>query len=166
MNESVEAKDRRRQQLINEFEAARREVFRSIEDLNPREMKQPIIDGWSIKDILVHILEWDLRSLQDAKELLSDHDIDKHHWINPDEFNREATEKYRDIPVPQIIDDLAQVTQRVVEFLTSVPQENLFRERAFEYEGEKLSVVWVLSYPEHDREHAQQILAWRRQRGI
>ena len=80
--------------------------------------------------------------------------------------HREAKEKYRDIPVPQIIDDLAQVTQRVVEFLTSVPQENLFRERAFEYEGEKLSVVWVLSYPEHDREHAQQILAWRRQRGI
>lgn len=166
MNESVEVREPKKQQLIDEFANARQQVFKSIEALDTIEMEKSVMDGWSIKDILVHIIEWDRRSIKDAKDLLQNREVDQAHWINPDEFNSKAVEKYRATLVPQVIDDLARVTQEAVEFLSATPEEELFRKRHFEYKGEKISVAWILSYPEHDVEHANQILAWRDQQDL
>lgn len=166
MNESAEVKGSTKQRLIEEFREARQEVFNALEGLKLDQLGKEAIDGWTIKDVLAHIIEWDMQSIADAKHILANQDITKDHWLNPDRFNEKAVEKYKDAHSPQVLNDLRQVTDQVLEFLESIEEQELFKKRPFKYEGEYLNASWILSYPEHDKEHAQKILEWRRQKGI
>ena len=51
--------------IISDLEYGRAQLFKSIEGLSQRELTElPIYEGWTIKDVLAHIVGWDQRTLK------------------------------------------------------------------------------------------------------
>ncbi|NIQ99441.1 MAG: hypothetical protein GTN78_04470, partial [Gemmatimonadales bacterium] len=47
-----------REQVYSQLEDARKKLLAAIDGLTPEQMTVPMLDDWSVKDILCHLASW------------------------------------------------------------------------------------------------------------
>lgn len=149
-------------EILEENARARAELLEVI-DAIPAELRlEPSLDGWSLKDVIVNIAAW-----QDgwghALELIAqgerprvpgfeDNDIDAFNAMTQHEAAADSWE--------QTLARLRAARERHEAAVRGL--RNLDPER---YEPGK-TAHRISNTAEHDREHIEQIAAWRRSRGV
>lgn len=166
MSEVVENKERSKEEIIERFKVARQGLFDSIKGLKFKEMASKELDGWSVKDIIAHIIEWDIKSVEDASKLIRGEQIETKHLEDMDRFNTEALEQYKIWSMRDVLTGLGLTTRKVMTFLNRTTESELLKDNGQRLNGEKITAGWMIDYADHDEEHAAQIQEWWKQKGL
>ena len=144
------------------MERARNELHAAIKGLSDEHLTQGgDVGEWSVKDVLAHVVSWEETALPDLVRLargdtpvLGSVDL---YAANYGPVNAAIMSLRRNLPLDQVLREL--VTSRA-EFMAAVSRlpASVLAEGQF-------GRVLVQITAEHDEEHAQHIVEWRKNEG-
>ena len=127
--------------------------------------ESPMLDDWTVKDLLAHIAAWDHWELREMRHMASGESLDLTDVRDTDAFNARAVAVRRDRILAEVLAELQEARATWVAWLQTLSDEEFFRQYLFE------GVDW--SFPgcvevqwQHDAEHAAQIAARREAEGL
>jgi hypothetical protein len=150
------------QTIISDLEYGRSQLLKSIDGLSQREMTEtPIYEGWTVKDVLAHIIGWDQRTLQTLPLMLQNR-AGEVTGVEVEEHNQESVVAWRDKPLTEVLAAMKSTHQQILDILSTVDHVEIDMRR--ERNGR---IITVRSYVidemmEHDRKHALEIEQWRK----
>ena len=149
-----------RQELVAGFGEAGAEVHRAVEGLPEEEMSRPAIDGWSVKDHVIHMTVWHEFRFQEISRIARGGQ--SAYLVLPpeqiDDLNERLVAWRRHLPASQALADLDFARSLVIEAINGAPDDALRDERYGE--------VGLHGGIEHDLEHADTIRKWREKTGL
>jgi uncharacterized damage-inducible protein DinB len=143
--------------LLQHYREMRQELLAAIDGLTDEQMADPSIDGWSVKDHLVHLAVWhDIRASEIVR-ISAGHDSAWRMGDAQDErFNTLAYELRRSLPVAQARWELETSQRRLLDAIAAATPRGL-DPTLYGEAGLRTN---------HEREHAGWIRRWRTERGI
>jgi hypothetical protein len=154
MSDDSEGLDDERRRLMADLLLERNQLIRNVETCRIRDIDRPFIGAWSLKDIVGHVASWEaevvsaLRDLQAGKRpAVLDFDD-----ATLDTWNADHVERKRDLNFWSVLEQLKGGRQRLLEELTTMPDELVAEE------GSPAHSL-VRSVVDHDREHWHAIAA-------
>jgi hypothetical protein len=156
-------------QLITVTEEAYRNLEREVAGLTEDEMREPHApDGWSIKDVLVHISGWErmftgwMDAILRGQRPDRPEDIDEA-WLNA--TNARLYEESRDRSPEEVRIEAAEWHAAIIALIERMSEDELFDPQRFPYTGGDPVAPWVRgNADEHYDEHRAQIAAWKARR--
>ena len=148
--------------IISDIKFGRSEVFKAIEGLSEVQLTEiPIYKGWSVKDVLAHLIGWDEWVINTVPLILQDR-ADEIPRIDPDAINRRSVAAWRDHSLVEVTVALHTSAQDVIALFSKLDyiQIDMRRER-------KGRIITIRSYVidlmvDHERQHADEIKIWRK----
>ena len=157
-----------KQQLLDDLGAGRAELLSAIEGLSEQEMVRPgVVGEWSVKDTLAHIAAWDeetravIHAFVTQAEPIFDYKISGKRGFA--KWTAREVEKRRDLSEAQILAELEEARQELVELVQGLTEEQLSRRAVPPWRYPTTARRNLEIQAKHDREHAEQIIAWREQ---
>lgn len=154
------ALDERRQALLGAFQESRAALMAAVEGLSEVQLIDPSVDGWSVKDHLAHIAQWDelrffeinriSRGFETAHGGMTDEQVEA--------FNAMSSVLRRPISHQQVLWELEFSRARVLESIQNMTERGL--------EESRYGEVGLGSGASHEKEHAATIKRWRESRGV
>jgi len=133
----------------------REQLNSAIAGLSLDKMVVPVIDEWSVKDILTHITSWEELILLDLQRIQRGRQPARYHSGN-ESWNPLLMHGRRSFPLDQVLAEFAEVHDALTGLLDAL-DDGLIA-------GEVTVICNVLAM--HDWEHAREIRAWRDRNGI
>jgi hypothetical protein len=137
-------------------------LLSSYEGLTPEQMEQPGASGeWSVKDILAHVTTWEAESLEHLPRMARGEKNASYRNLygGIDAFNALMTERKKDLPLDEVLRQLAETHGRLVEYVGTAPDEQFASKNRC-----RARLGW--DSHKHYPVHEQAIRAWRAARGI
>jgi uncharacterized damage-inducible protein DinB len=148
--------------IVSDLKFGRAQLLQAIEGLSRRELTEiPIYEGWTIKDVLAHVMGWDQRVLTTlplmvqnrASEVLS---------VEVDAYNQQSVNAWRDKSLAEVWAEVQSTHRQVLEMIGALDHKEIDMRR--ERHGR---IITIRSYvidimTDHDREHAAEIELWRK----
>jgi hypothetical protein len=123
-----------------------------------------VIAGWSVKDILAHLAEWEqlfLRCYEASQRgEIPEVPAPGLTWKDIDRFNQQIYQKHCARPLPDIQADYQLVHQQFVERLQSLSEEELSVPGFYPWTGSAALGTWMSAYAAHDRWAKTHIRRW------
>ncbi len=152
-NDARSYADERRRILV-ELERERKQLTRNIETCRIRDINNPIVGEWSLKDIVAHVGSWEAETVFALKQLqkgqhpaLFDFDEAKR-----DEWNEEHVERLREVDFFAVLQRLEWGRERLLDQLSHFDDETVGAE------GTPVHSL-LQSVIKHDRHHWREIAA-------
>ena len=134
--------------LCKNLSTVEEKFIRVIDSFNTKVRDQKIDAGsWSAKDVLSHIVGWEVEVVKQFKTFLLYPDVDDEYDI--DSFNKNSVEFRKHIPWADIIDELRSAQKELLDFLTSLNQTDI--------ENEKRFIEWIEILVDHYSHHTDQL---------
>lgn len=154
--------------ILNQLVSARAELMAAVDGLTPEQMLMSGASGiWSVKDILAHLVAWEselvtaLNQAQSRKKPLII-DIDDIYEWNEEQYHVNVRR-----PLEAVLSDFAGVHKMLLKMVSEYKEKALFDNRTYSWmEGEPLWYLIEETAYLHEREHAEDILAWRQTEGL
>lgn len=149
----------RKEQVLTQIEQEWKAFLDSFADLTDNIlMESGAVGHWSIRDVLTHIATWEEEAQKMLPLILEDKPTPRYtRYGGIDAFNAQAQERKRHLPLEFVKDELLATHQRLLNFLTGVP-DSIFSSKS------RFSKRLRLDTYNHYREHAHQINKWRADR--
>jgi len=145
-----------REALIRHYLSARAELQAAIDGLTPEQMVEETLDGWSVKDHLLHIAAWDEMRTLEVERISAGHQSALRMSEAQDAvYNELAYELRRRLSPEQAMWELERTRSRLLDSIRAATQRGLEPE----HYGESALVS------SHEVEHAGWIRRWRSERG-
>ncbi len=151
----------KRIRTLDRLDAAWRDLLDSYVDLTDADLLSPGVTGnWSVRDIVAHVTVWEEEALKHLPHILDGGRPPRYSvtYGGIDAFNALMTERLRGVPLPEVLARREKVHRRLVDYLESVPGDQLLRETRFR---RRLRFDTFGHYPKH----AAGIRAWRERGG-
>ena len=140
-------------------------LMQAVEKLTPEQMSVPRSGGWSVKDNLAHLADWEQFLLshhlggRPAYEVMQI-DAATYKSLDEDGINAVLYERNKERSVEEVLARSRQIHDQVETTLKEMSFADLLRQR-FDDDPEKRPVLaWVIGNTyEHYREHRQNILS-------
>jgi uncharacterized damage-inducible protein DinB len=143
--------------LFQHYQAMRAELLSAIDGLNDDLLSEPSLDGWSIKDHLVHLALWDEIRAQEIERISAGHDTA---WKMTDEqdnaYNAMGYDLRRGLSLAQARWEFATSRQKLLDAIASASPRGL--------DASLYGEAPIRST--HEAQHAGWILEWRAKRGL
>jgi hypothetical protein len=143
--------------LVQHYRQAHADVLAAIDGLSDEQMTETSLDGWSVKDHLAHLADWDDIRASEVVRISAGHDSA---WPmtghQGDIYNMLSYDLRRTLPLAQVKWELATSIERLLGALSAATERGLDPVR---YAEAPLRSV-------HSTEHAGWIRRWRREKGI
>ncbi len=152
-------------ELIEKLKESRKELMEAVEGLTEADMERKDILDWTLKEALTRILGWDYLTLQDAKGLLEGK-APKHLDENLDHDVEKFVEEHKNKTPSEVLDVIENSTTEVTKFIDSLSDEDLNKDRGISWEGDDITVSWLMDYSDHDRDTIKLIWEWRMKKKI
>lgn len=152
-----------KQALLDEMAAARADLLAAIDGLDDETMLRPGVAGvWSVKDVLAHVTAWE-SELVTALNQAQGRGVPNIVKIDDfDEWNAEQYHVNAPRPLDLVRQDFAGVYDKLADMVRDYDEKTLTDGRRYPWmEGEPLSYLIEETAPLHEREHAEEIRAWR-----
>ncbi|HLF71668.1 MAG TPA: DinB family protein [Dehalococcoidia bacterium] len=143
----------KREEVIEAYRASRRALLEAIEGLTEAEASEPAIEGWSLKDHLAHIAQWDELRFFELNRISAGQQPG-YSALTPElvnKFNDFSSAQRRGWSLAQVLWELESTRARLLETIANLSERGLDAEA---YKG-----VGLVS--RHESEHAEAIKAWR-----
>jgi uncharacterized damage-inducible protein DinB len=160
-----------KQELLSAMESARAEILEAMAGLSDEAMLEPnVVGAWSVRDVLQHISLWEAELVKLLVQTKQRRRPAGERWsgkLDMDALNARWHAETQDRPLDRVRTDFAAVRQQTQRRLNELAEADLTETRAFPWlKGRALWQYVLEDTIEHDREHADQIRAWRETRGI
>jgi uncharacterized damage-inducible protein DinB/predicted RNase H-like HicB family nuclease len=152
----------RRRHLLARLAAERGGLLEQITGLDEGTLAaSPVIDGWTIRDLLAHIAAWDRWAMREMRRMLTGGSPDLTAARDEDAFNAVAVAAARARTLDEVLVELQDARATWVAWLEALPDDTFFQRRHYQEEDWSFP-GWLEIYWQHDAEHATQIAAWRK----
>jgi len=158
----------RKADILSDLREARAALRAALDGLSAEDMLRPGAVGvWSVKDTLAHLAAWEselvtaLNQAQTGREpsMMAIEDIDE--W-NEEQYHVSASR-----PLEAIQADWEGVFKMLTRMIEDMKESDLTDGRRYAWmEGEPLAYLIEENASLHEREHAEDILAWREREGV
>jgi hypothetical protein len=128
-------------------------------------------DGWSVKDVMAHLLAWQSRSIERLESALTNREPEFPGWpeesgddsYDPtDEINAWIYNTYHDQSWPSVYQRWRTGFLRFMELAEKVPEADLLDANRYPWmDGQPLLLVLEGSYEHHHIDHLESVIAWR-----
>jgi hypothetical protein len=115
-----------REALLQHYRQTREDLLSAIDGLDERQMAEPTIDGWSVKDHLAHIALWDEVRAAEIARISAGHE--SAYRMSPgqdDAYNELGYSLRRDLSVDQARWELAESRRRLLEAIAAATPRGL-----------------------------------------
>ncbi len=152
--------------IVADFKYGRAEILRAIAGLSEAELTEVLVyEAWTIKDILAHLIGWDEWVIS-ILPLITEARADEIPLINREAYNQQTLNLWQTKSVDEIQQKLQETHEAVVHMLSNLDYVEI--DTRHERDGR---VITIRSYvvdvvEEHERQHAAEILAWRKEKGL
>ena len=151
---------------LQSLESEYKNLRQAIDGLDVVQMERPWLDGWSVKDIVAHVLGWQRVSTTALQRMArgerpTPEGVD---YSNPEEWNNRFALDMKAISPQTVVAAWQQAHMGFVRAARALPDERY----APKEDGKPSTATRVLEgngYG-HYREHAAQIGEWRKREGI
>jgi uncharacterized protein (TIGR03083 family) len=149
----------RRSDTYRPLTESRGRLNSAIDGLPPDKMLVPLLNDWSVKDILTHITSWDELLLPDIYRLSRGRvaGLACNVQAANDRWNDLPMSVRRDFPLDQVLAEFAESREALLKALEEVPEE--------QFDSGYIPGNWQVT-AFHDWEHARDIRAWRDREGL
>jgi hypothetical protein len=133
----------------------------SLDGLGERDLTDPSLEGWSVRDILAHLSGWH-REMTPALERLARGERPFPAGVRYDDvdaWNARFAAAARDTEVTDLLLELDRTHQEFLRAAATVPAERFAPDRT-------AYRIVDLNSAHHYRTHADQIRSWRKTRGV
>lgn len=153
-DDDVRGRGDERRRLIGELELERNQLLRNVDFCRIRDIEQPFVGEWSVKDIVGHVASWEAEVIAALREIrqgrrphILDFDEGRH-----DEWNADHIARKRMLDFFSVLRQLRAERERLLESLDEFSDEEV---------GSEASLVRrvILSHIAHDRDHWHEIAA-------
>jgi len=135
-------------ELRNTLAASEYEFLQVVEKLDEEMRDKEIDEGkWTPKDILSHIVGWEVEVINQFKAILTNPDVDDNYDI--DSFNKIAVESHKHLNWDQLVAELKTAQAELIGFLSKLTQKEIDKEKRF--------VEWVDVLVNHYIHHTMQL---------
>jgi hypothetical protein len=150
---------------LKELDAGYQELRKAIEGLDAAALQKSWLDDWSVKDIIAHILGWQ-KELTGALQRIARGERPTPEGVdysNTDRWNAKFALVMKQQLPTTVIAEWGQVHMVFTKVAQAVPEDRFAGK-----DGKPSTVMRILDASGfgHMREHAQQILDWRKRDGI
>ena len=146
-----------REGLLRHYRTMRQDLLSASENLDDELMTEPSLDGWSVKNHLVHLAFWDDIRASEVVRISAGHDPA---WRvaggRDDALNALASDMRRNLSLEQGRWELETSRQRLIDAITSANPRGL--------EPDLYGEVALRSM--HEAQHTGRIKRWRDEKGI
>jgi hypothetical protein len=149
------------QKILNKLDQAWTDFQEACTGLTDAQMLEPGVTGdWSVRDLLAHVSWWEEEALKHLPHILSGKRPPRYSVLygGIDAFNALMREQKRSLSLVEVQKEAAQTHQRLVEYIKSVPEEQIVLEQRFQ---RRLRLDTYGHFPMHTRA----IRAWRERSG-
>jgi len=157
-------------EILEELEKQREHFLDALEGLSDEELQIPgVVGDWSIKDIMVHISRWEAELVKLLFQAHLGQRPSSAHFTqgNVDESNQQWFEEGRHRPVERTLEDFHAVRNQTILRVEQFSDRDITDPRRFSWSAQRPLAEWIASDSfEHEAEHVDQIIAWRKQKGI
>ena len=134
--------------LCENLSSVEEEFIQLIDSLNTTLRDQKIAEGsWSTKDILAHIVGWEVEVVKQFKAFLVNPDIDDTYDI--DSFNESSVSSRKNKTWNEIIEELKSAQEELSAFILTLSQKDIDAEDRFS--------EWVEVLIDHYKHHMFQL---------
>ena len=150
----------KKQQIVAGLIEARREILDAAARLPAEQQDQLFLGAWSVKDLLAHLVGWDLANMAAAREVLAGqlpafyayHDRD---WQT---YNARLVAQHKRAGWADMVAAVEESHRALVERVRTIPAEELDRDRGVRFRGWKVTIARLLQAEAGDeKQHAAQI---------
>lgn len=151
----------KRERLSGRLQGEWTRLMESFSGLPESALNEPGPVGlWSVRDLLGHIATWEEEALKALPVILEGKTLPRYASSGGiDAFNAREQDRKGGITLAELKRDLAATHERLIAYLTSVP------ETAYAKEGRFLKRLRQDTYG-HYREHAAQVVLWRKEQNL
>jgi hypothetical protein len=146
-----------RDALLHHYADMRAEFQAAIAGLTPQQMSDPSIDGWSVKDHMLHIATWDDVRASEVERISAGHAST---WrmseAEDDVYNNMSYELRKELSLEQAVYEYDQSRTRLLAAIQNATDRGL--------DGSLYGEAGLIS--SHEAEHAGWIRAWRTRTGV
>jgi uncharacterized damage-inducible protein DinB len=142
--------------LLAAMDAARSDLLRQIDriPLSERDTR-PIMGDWTLKDMLGHIVDWDLYALKALRAMREFRPLPYVAESDVDKVNAQQVAARREQTWDQAWADFQNIRAKVIKALADWDDEQLARAVDYPSDWGRTTYGWVAGQTaEHDREHA------------
>jgi hypothetical protein len=157
-------------EIMDALEDAREQFLDAIEGLSDEQLEEPgVIGDWSVKHIMTHLSLWEaelVKLLWQAKQGGKPTTI---HFTpgDLDAKNEAFHRNNKDRPLERVLDDFAAVRKQTVRRVDGFTDQELTDPKRFSWLKGTPLWKWIAADSfDHEKEHTEQIRAWREKRGI
>ena len=134
--------------LQRKLAAVEEEFLHIIDSINAKLRDQKIAEGsWSVKDVLSHIVGWEVEVVKQFKAFLTNPDANDNYDI--DSFNKSAVESRKHLSWDQIVAELKTAQAKLSGFLSNLTHKEIDKEKRF--------IEWVDVLVNHYIHHTKQL---------
>jgi uncharacterized damage-inducible protein DinB len=147
--------------LLAAMDAARRDLLRQIDriPLSERDTR-PIMGDWTLKDMLGHIVDWDLYALKALRAIREFRPLPYVAESDVDKVNAQQVAARREQTWDQAWADFQDIRAKVINALADWYDEQLARAVDYPSDWGRTAYGWFVSQTAwHDREHADAMRA-------
>jgi predicted RNase H-like HicB family nuclease/uncharacterized damage-inducible protein DinB len=156
----------RRAHLLARLAAERAGLLEQLVGLDENALTQePVVGGWTAKDLLAHIAAWDRWELREMMRMRAGEAPDLSAVQDVDAYNAAVVAAWRERTLTEVLAELREARATWLVWLGALSEEEFFRHRPFEGEDWWFSGCVEVQW-RHDAEHAAQIAAWREREGL
>lgn len=153
-DDDVRGRGDERRRLISELELERNQFLRNVEFCRIRDIDQPFIGDWSVKDIVGHVASWEAEVITALREIrqgrrphMLDFDEARH-----DEWNADHIARKRMLDFFSVLRQLRAERERLLEAVADLTDDEVGAE-------DSLARRVLESHIAHDRDHWHEIAA-------
>ena len=155
--------------LYEEIYAERDALENTLASLDESEMTDPILEGgWSVKDVLAHIVDWEQRMVEwinlsldaDGPDLSSD-------WSDDilNKLNQEIYESNKDRALQDVMEEFQLSYQQSWKAIERLTDEDLFDPHRFTWRvGSPMWYIVEANMSGHYKEHNEAIKNWSQEK--
>ena len=147
--------------IIAYLEYGRSSLLKSIEGLSKHEMTEiRVFDGWTIKELLAHVIGWDKRVVQVLPLVVQDR-ADEIPDVEVEAHNQQAIGVWQDRSLEEVLTEIQSTHQQVLDCIAAL--DHIEIDKRHERKGRIITIrTYIIDVMiEHQREHAIEIEEWR-----
>ncbi len=147
--------------LIANLLEARKNILSAASGLPAKQRDEIFLGGWSLKDLLAHLVGWDYTNIQAVKAILADKvpAFFSHYDSDWRTYNARLVTRYKLNNFRQLVRAVKKSHRDLITLLHSVPAQEFSKDRRLRSDGEKVTIASILQVELGDeRVHHQQIV--------
>ena len=151
----------RKEQVLSGLIETRQNILTEAVSLSDEQQNQVFLGRWSIKDLLAHLIGWDLTNLDAVKSILSGKvpDFYQHHDRDWQAYNGILVKKHKKDSLQELLTNARESQGQLLEFLNTIPAENFNKDFGVRFRGYRVTIQRLLEAEQKDEQtHLQQIM--------